>query len=153
MGHSLVQLNDLPDEVLLTIFKKLNNVQVLYSLFGVDARLNQIVSDLDFTSHLTLLTCLSNRRYPCLSNRHILPLEDVVLDRFCSQILSKIHDKIQWLDLESSSMERILLAAYYPSLSGLLLYNIEEKTAICIFNGMRFDWSYFESLEHDIFIS
>jgi len=64
MVHSLIELIDLPDEILMTIFKKLNNVQVLYSLFDVNERLNQILYDLDFTSHLTLLTWPSNRHYP-----------------------------------------------------------------------------------------
>ncbi|CAF4381930.1 unnamed protein product, partial [Rotaria sp. Silwood2] len=41
-----------------------------------------------------------------------------MLDRFCLQILPEIHYKIKWLDLESSSMERILLATNYPNLYG-----------------------------------
>ncbi len=46
-------------------------------------------------------------------------------------------------------MERILLTANYPNLCGLGLYNIEEKTATFILNGMIFDFS-FELLEHDM---
>ncbi|CAF4791480.1 unnamed protein product, partial [Rotaria sp. Silwood2] len=41
--------------------------------------------------------------------------------------------KIEWLDLESSSMKYILYAADYPNLNGLNLYNIEDKTAKCFF--------------------
>jgi hypothetical protein len=40
MKRSLVQLNDLPDEILMIILKKLDNDQVLYSLIGVNKRLN-----------------------------------------------------------------------------------------------------------------
>jgi hypothetical protein len=36
------------------------------------------------------------------------------LDRFCSQILPKIHHKIKWLNLESSIMNDILLCTNYP---------------------------------------
>ncbi|CAM2701561.1 unnamed protein product [Rotaria socialis] len=39
------------------------------------------------------------------------PLPDAMLDRFYSEILPKIHHKIKWLDLEPTSLERILLAA------------------------------------------
>ncbi|CAM4844969.1 unnamed protein product [Rotaria magnacalcarata] len=31
----------------------------------------------------------------------VYSLLDSILDRFCSHILSKIHQKIKWLDLES----------------------------------------------------
>ncbi|CAF3041488.1 unnamed protein product, partial [Rotaria sp. Silwood2] len=37
-----------------------------------------------------------------------------------------VHEKIQWLDVESSSMKRILCAADYPNLHGLGLFNTEE---------------------------
>jgi len=135
MIDSLVQLIDLPDEILMIIFKKLNNIQVLYSLLGVNKRLDQIVRDILFTSHLTLLT-LSR-------NAHTCSLDDTVLNRLCSQILPEINNKIKWLDLESLSMERILLAADYPNLCGLALYGIEEKTAIRILESMIFDVSLF----------
>ncbi|CAF3801655.1 unnamed protein product [Rotaria sordida] len=61
------------------------------------------------------------------------PLPDPVLDRFCLQILPKIHCNIKWLNLESSSMKRILLATNYPILYGLGLYNIDVETALSLF--------------------
>jgi len=60
MEYSCLQLNDLPDEILLIIFKKLNNVALLYSLFDVNKRLNKILHDPIFTSHLNLLNLCSN---------------------------------------------------------------------------------------------
>ncbi len=42
-GYSLIQLNDLPDEILLIIFKKLNNIELLYSLINVNKRVKKIV--------------------------------------------------------------------------------------------------------------
>ncbi|CAF2208551.1 unnamed protein product [Rotaria magnacalcarata] len=124
MKHSPVELNDLPDEILMIILKKLNNVQILYSLIGVNKRLNTIVHDPIFTSHLTLMRCFSDDS--------IDPLPDPILDRFCLQILHEIHHKIQWLNLESSSMKRILLATNYPNLFGLGLYDIEIETALSL---------------------
>ena len=62
MKHSSVELNDLPDEILMIILKKLYNVQVLYSLIGVNKRLDTIVNDSIFTNNLTLLTRNAVRR-------------------------------------------------------------------------------------------
>jgi hypothetical protein len=127
MKHPIVQLIDLPDELLVMIFQRLNHVELLYSLMGINTRLDRIVSDRIFTRYLTLF------RY--FSNRHICPLVDTVLGRFCSQILPEIHYKINILHLESSSMERILQAGDYPNLHSLGLYNIDEEAAERIFTG------------------
>ncbi|CAF4822104.1 unnamed protein product, partial [Rotaria socialis] len=43
----------------------------------------------------------------------------------------------QWLDVESSSMKRILCAADYPNLHGLGLFNIEEETIKSLFIGEK----------------
>ncbi|CAF3157833.1 unnamed protein product [Rotaria sp. Silwood2] len=56
-----------------------------------------------------------------------------ILDRFCLQILPSIHHKIKWLNVESSSMEPILLSTNYPNLYGLGIYHIEKETASRIF--------------------
>ncbi|CAF3598969.1 unnamed protein product [Rotaria sordida] len=124
MLHILTELNDLPDEILMLILKKLFNTEVLYSLIDVNKRLNTIVRDPIFTSHLTLM-----RRFLDNSN---YPLPDLILDRFCSQILPSICHKIKWLNLESSSMKRILHATNYPNLYGLGLYDIEIETALSL---------------------
>ncbi|CAF2962968.1 unnamed protein product [Rotaria sp. Silwood2] len=84
---------------------------------GVNRQFSKILRHPMFTSRLTLLRCLWNG--------FIFPLSRIVLDRFCLQILLEIHHRIQWLDLESLSMERILFAADYPNLRGLGL-NIER---------------------------
>ncbi|CAF4739499.1 unnamed protein product, partial [Rotaria sp. Silwood2] len=54
------------------------------------------------------------------------------LDRFCLQILPSIRHKIKWVNLESSSMKRILHATNYPNLYGLGLYDIEIETALSL---------------------
>jgi hypothetical protein len=135
MEYSFVQLNDLPDEVLLIIFKKLNNIALLYSLFGVNKRLNKILHDPIFTNHLNLLQFCSN---DCISQ-----LSSPILNRFCLQILPEIHDKIKWLNLELFSMERILLIINYPNLSGLGLYNIQQETAIYLLSSKIFHFDSF----------
>ncbi|CAF4431217.1 unnamed protein product, partial [Rotaria magnacalcarata] len=124
MEHSWVQLFDLPDEILMIIFQKLENIDVLYSLWGINTRFDKILHDPIFTSSLTLLQCPSN----CF----ICPLPDKILDRFCLQISSQIRLKIKWLDIEASSMEQIL-ATEYSNLCGLGIYNITENVAIRLF--------------------
>ncbi|CAF3795743.1 unnamed protein product [Rotaria sp. Silwood1] len=123
MACSCVELNDLPDEIFLIIFKKLDNFDILNSFHGVkNIRLNKIIHDSIFTSDLNFVKWSSNKFFNKLSS-------NVMLNRFCLQILPAISIKIKWLYLESSSAENILRVADYPSLYGLGLYNIKEKTA------------------------
>jgi hypothetical protein len=78
---------------------------------------------------------LSLYRYsPRLS---ICSLPDPMLDRFCLQILPEIHHKIKWLNLESSSMERILSATNYPNLYGLGLDDINVEVALSLFTTSK----------------
>ncbi|CAF5030281.1 unnamed protein product, partial [Rotaria sp. Silwood1] len=131
MKHSLIQLIDLPDEILILIFKTLNNVDLLYSLMGINVKLTQFIRDPIFTNRLTLF------RYS--SNDLIYPLDNTILDRFCLQILPEIHHKIKWLNVEPLSMERILLITNYSNLHGLGLYNIEDETFRRLFAGKKYD--------------
>ena len=127
MNHSIVQLNDLPDEILIMILKRLWNVRVLYSLIGVNKKLDRIACDPVFTRCLSLMNGSSNNS--------VGPLPNVVLNRFCSQILPKIHHHIRRLDLESSTMERILSTTNYPNLHELSLYKLHATTAISLFTS------------------
>lgn len=82
------------------IFKKLENVEILCSSLDINMGLDQIVSDPIFTNQITLMKQTSPLELTS-------PLLDLVVDRFCLQILPKIRDKIKWLKLETLSMERI----------------------------------------------
>ncbi|CAF4410268.1 unnamed protein product [Rotaria sp. Silwood2] len=128
--YSSVQLNDLPDEIIFFILKKLNKLDVLYSFIGVNKRFNRIVRESIFTHKLTLFNYLS---CDC-----IYPLSDLMLDRYCLQILPKIGHKIKWLDLEPLSMQRILLSVNYPNVFGFGIYNIEKQAVLNLFNGKVF---------------
>src|SRR5689334_16797640 len=120
MNRSCVQLNDLPDELLILIFKQMNNVEILYSLFNVNKRLDSIVQDSIFTNYLNFLKWSSKK------HRNIFSPE-IIFNRFCLQILPAIQEKIQWLCVESSTMKQILYATDYPNLYGLALFNLERK--------------------------
>jgi hypothetical protein len=128
MTDLLIQLDDLPDEILIYIFKKLYNDQVLYSLIGVNQRLNRIVHDTIFTGHLCLLEY-------CSDDDCTFPLPDPILDRFCSKILPEIGHKIETLFLERTSIERVLHATKYPNLNNLGLCDIHSEAAMSLFVG------------------
>ena len=55
MDSQAVQLLDLPDELLLIILKKLDAIDVLYLLFGLNKRLNKIVLTVAHTSQLFIM--------------------------------------------------------------------------------------------------
>ncbi|CAF4990736.1 unnamed protein product [Rotaria sp. Silwood1] len=136
MEDSLIQLNDLPDEILMMVLKKLHSCDVLYSLIGVNKRLDTIVQDSFFTAYLTLT----------VPPYGFLNFTDPILDRFCSKILPKIHHKIGWINVESSSMERFLRSKNYPNLYGLGLCHLASETARDLFTGKIFVlWKLFNS--------
>ncbi|CAF4965013.1 unnamed protein product [Rotaria sp. Silwood1] len=135
MEYSCIGLNNLPDEILMIIFQKLNNIDVLYSFQGVNQRLNKIIHDPIFTSRLSFVKWLSDDFID-------LFCFDIMLNRFCLKILPEIHDKIKWLDLESSSMKHVLHAIIYPNLDTLGLYNINEESARSLFIGKIFQLNF-----------
>lgn len=49
VSDSMINIVDLPDEMLLTIFNKLRNIDMLYSLVGVNRKLDTVACDINFT--------------------------------------------------------------------------------------------------------
>ena len=131
--------NNLPNEILVVIFRKLSNVMLLYSLSGVDIRLNKILHDSIFTSRLGLffVSPIRSLNLDSSPSYSVHPLPCSILDQYCSEILPAIHENVTWLNLESSSMERILLATNYPGLYGIGLYNISIENVSRLFSGKR----------------
>jgi hypothetical protein len=130
MKDLFVQLDDLPYEVLMYIFKKLYNHEVLYSLMGVNQRINRIAHDRIFTRHLCLLEY-------CRIDNSSFPLSARILNRFCSKILPEIGHQIETLYLEATSIERVLHATNYPNLNDLGLCDIDDKLAMSLFSGKK----------------
>ena len=58
---------------------------------------------------------------------NIRSISDRILDRFCLDILPKIHYTVEYLILDSISMEAILLAGNYPNLRGITLFNFNQE--------------------------
>ncbi len=118
MNHSTANILDLPDEILLKIFKKLNNTDVLYLISGIHEKLDSVIHDPVFTQSIDLSTA------------------NTIFSRFCSDILPKIHHKVECLTLQGSSLDDVLHAGNYPSLSKLTLLNFNLDLASLVFSGM-----------------
>ena len=128
MNCRSVQLLDLPNEILFLILRKLDHMDVLYSLSNSsDQRLDMIVQDHTFTNNLNF-TSMS-------SNGDVCSISDRMLDRFCLDILPRIHQRVRSLVLESSSMERTLFAANYLNLTQLKLFNFNQEIFTHYFTG------------------
>ena len=120
-NKSDISLLDLPNEILFIILKKLNNVDVLYSLFGINnQRFVTLVQDDVFINSLNFVRTL---------------ITASKIDRFCTYILPQRHHYIKKLILETTSMERILLAGSYPNLTSLELFSFEEEISLRYFMG------------------
>jgi hypothetical protein len=125
MNHSSAQLMQLPDELLLIILKKLDNVDVLLSLTGSNPRFDRIICDPCFTTEIDFIRLSDDERCAEMNT---------FIDRFCSDILPRIHHQIKWLKVQSTSMERLLLAADYSNLSQLDIF-IPHGEPFLYFNG------------------
>ncbi|CAF4739927.1 unnamed protein product, partial [Rotaria sp. Silwood2] len=101
-------------------------MDVLYSLLDVDnQRLDIIVQEKTFTNTLNfVVTTLTD---------DIFSLIHTIVDRFCTNILPRIHHNVKFLIVDSVSMERILLVADYPNLTEIKLFNFNRNIVSCYF--------------------
>jgi hypothetical protein len=130
MKQSNVELLDLPNEILLIILKKLHNMDVLYSLLDVyNRQLDIIAQENIFTNTLNFVLTTSTL------TDDVVSLPDTIVARFCTNILPRIDHNIKSLILDSVSMEHILLAANYPNLTKLKIFNFSDKIVSRYFTG------------------
>ncbi|CAF1541913.1 unnamed protein product, partial [Rotaria sordida] len=121
MNQYIVHLLDIPNEILFIILKKLENVDVLYSLLGINnKRLEIIAQEQIFTNILNFVS-------KSQSTDEICSISSTILDRFCVSILPRIHKNIKSLIVESVSMEEILRAVNYPNLTKLKIFNFNKS--------------------------
>jgi len=125
----MASIEDLPNELLIMIWNKLNNLDVFYSFMGVNKRFDKLVRDIIYTRSIQLVDKDSNHNYCSLS--------DTLLDRFCFYFLPQIHENIECLTLEPLSMERILCAGQYPHLHKLTLVNFGHQSTRHYFTGKK----------------
>ena len=121
------QLNilDLPNEILLIIFKKLNMVDVLYSLVDVTQRFNQLIFDPFYIRNLNMTSLRMKSFYD-----HTYSIDNEVLERISSNILPRIDDQINELIVEQYSMERVLHTINSPQLYSLTLMDFLEEVLL-----------------------
>ncbi|CAF3610249.1 unnamed protein product [Rotaria socialis] len=120
-------LLDLPDDIVLTILKKLDKMFALYSLIDIGIeRLDLLAQDITFTDTLNFLSTETD---------NICSLNDSIIDRFCSDILPRIQCTVQYLIFESIITERILLAINCPNLTKLKIFNANQDIALHYFTN------------------
>ena len=121
---------DLPDEILLFIFNKLNHVDILYSLVDVHQRFNRLVlnslriHNLDFTANSFLI--------------HKSDKFDQYMNRICQSILPRIHHQVNKLTLKHMSMQHLLHTSNFnfPQLHSLSLVLTRTETFVKYLTGM-----------------
>jgi hypothetical protein len=128
MNDSTVNILSLSDEILLVIYNKLDNMDVLYSLIGVNRKLDRLARDITFTQSVDLLTILSNESNDSKNKS--------ILDRFFFDILPQIQHNIESLTLDSLLIDRVFRIGNYSKLHKLTFLNLQFEMASRIFNGM-----------------
>ncbi len=119
---------DLPDEMLLSIVNRLNNIDILYSLVDVNQRFDQLalnsvyIRDLDFTAN-SLLDGRSQEYYQ-------------FINRICKNLLSRIHHQVNTLTLDHISMKHVLHTFNFPQLHSLSLVLHRSETFVQYLTGM-----------------
>jgi hypothetical protein len=130
MEYPTLNILDLCDEILLVILNKLNNIEVLYSLIGVNRKLDRLARDITFTQSVDLVAISSNE--------HNGSRNKSILDRFCFSIMPRIQHNIESLTLDPLSIDRVLCIGNYSKLHKLTLVNLQLEMGSRIFNGMLF---------------
>ena len=109
--------------MLISIFNKLNNVDILYSLVDVNQRFDRLVVDSLYVRDLNMTNIMSiNSLYNQTSS-----IDTQVLSEICSKVLPQIDHQVHKLTVEQGTMKRILLAANYGQLYSLSLINFQEE--------------------------
>ena len=127
MTHSTVHLLDLSDEILLIIMSKISNLDVLHSLMETCEKLDRLARDRVHTRSVDFTETTSNGQ--------IRSLSDEMLDRLYENILPRIHQNIECITVESSSIRPIFQSIEYPKLFKLILPEFDLESASKYFDG------------------
>ena len=130
MNSLNVNIVDLPDEILLWIFKMINNIELLYSIMGINQRLDKAVSDASLTHSLDLTKISCNDENNSSINE--------ILVRFSTYILPRIRSNVVTLAVQSSMYHHIFRSITYPNLNKVTFDNIQLDMASQIFQSMLF---------------
>ncbi|CAF0889923.1 unnamed protein product [Rotaria sordida] len=120
MNQHNVHLLDLPNEILFIILKKLENVDVLYSLMGTNNQRFEIIAQEQIFTNILNFISISR------STDEICSISSTIVNQFCINILPRIHKNVKSLIVESFSMKRIFGASLYPNLTQLKIFNFNK---------------------------
>jgi len=127
MNGLIIRLLDLPNEILLIILKKLDNINVLYSFIDIGVeRLELLAQSEIFTNTINLTS---------IDSGHICSVNNSILDRFCIDILPQIQCSIRYLIVEATAMERLALTDDYPNLTKLKIFQFNKVVVSLYFTG------------------
>ncbi|CAF3900127.1 unnamed protein product [Rotaria sordida] len=121
-NNNNLNILDLPNEILLIICNKLNNVDVLYSLVDITQRFDQLVLDSFYIRNLNMTSLTMKSFYD-----RIYSIDNQVLERIYKNISPRIHHQINEHIVEQYSMERVLHTINYPQLYSLTLMDFSEE--------------------------
>jgi hypothetical protein len=124
----------MPNEILLMIFKKLNMVDVLYSLVGVTQRFDQLILNPFYIRNLDMTSMTMKSFYD-----RIYSIDDQVLSKICKNILPRIHHQVNELIVEQNSMKRVLHTINYPQLYSLSLIDFKAEVLFKYLKGKLFN--------------
>ena len=113
---------DLPDEILLVIFNKVNTIDVLYSLVDVNERFDRLVLNSLHIRNLDTTNMVMKSYYD-----RTFSIDNTVLSRISEKILPRIHHQLNKLIVEQNSVKHILLNVNYPQLDSLSLVNFQKE--------------------------
>jgi hypothetical protein len=114
---------DLPDEILLIIFKEMSTIDVLHSFGNVNQRFNRLIADSVYTRHLEMTTLRNIKS----EYDQIASIDPQILCEICMKIIPKIHHQVHQLTVQEDSIEQILHAASYSQLYSLSFINFHEE--------------------------
>jgi hypothetical protein len=113
---------DLPDEILLIIFNKLNTIDVLYSLVDVNERFDRLVFNSLDIRNLDTTNMVMKSYYD-----RTFSIDNNVLSRISEKILPRIHHQLNELIVEQNSMKHIFLTDTYPQLDSLSFVDFDNE--------------------------
>ena len=129
-AHHRLNLLDLPNEVLLIIVEYLPVIDTLYSLVGINQRLDQLLWNPISTNTLNV-TCLRPEMWP----ERVYSLDERALATLCRTVLPRICHQISHLIVDQFSIEAVFRAREYPALHSLSLIDVDQFDAFHLFQS------------------
>jgi hypothetical protein len=143
--NTYLNVLDLPNEILLIIFNKLKQVDILYSLVDVTRRFDRLVLDPHYIRNLDMTSMTMKSYYD-----PIYSIDHQVLSRICKNVLHRIHHEINELIVDQYSMEHILHTINFPQLKLLSLVDLQKEVLLNSLIGKLFCFLYFHSHNRNV---